>query len=105
MRYLLLLVVACGPAMTTPDGGVDAGEQPPPACFTLTYRHGPGCDACTASACVDEGEVARVRVAYNSTLNGWACRIDDVDGGANIDCTYRCETPAYTPDAGCGFAP
>lgn len=102
MRYLALLALAaCGPMPTMPDASVqDAG----PVRFTLTWQT-PSCEACMASADVAPSDVAAVRASFNSTLNGWACALDENDAGVSANCTYRCGRPPGTADAGCAWTP
>ncbi len=110
MRYAMLLLAACGPMPSTDaghDAGSDAGSDAGQTVrITLAWRDS-ACMACTSSRDFAPDDAEAIRASFNSTLNDWACRIDESDAGVAIDCAPRCGLPSRT-DAGvfgCDWAP
>jgi hypothetical protein len=128
MRKLaVLLLAACGPAMTMDDAGVDAGEPDAGRYVvgTLTWcSGGMTCSVTRDFSNETPAFVASTRALYRSTSTatggtGWSCRatpgMGDYDGGSfSFDCANddvlgaRCENPPHarvTTDGGCAWTP
>lgn len=106
MRYLALLLVACGPAMSMDDAGVDAGADAGPSKVHAVLTWG----TCEASVDIPESEVIFVRAAYNSTNPGFPlCQLTPRttppydDAGLRIECGSQQNVPGT--DAGCVWSP
>lgn len=125
MRYLVLLLAACGPAVTLDDAGIDAGlDAGRYVVGTLTWcSGGVTCSVTRDFSAETPAFVASTRALYRSTPvatggTGWACRAEPPmgawDGGSfSFDCRddevlgARCESPphARVVDGGCEWAP